>query len=424
MRISTRMVISLVALLALLLAACGGGTDSDSTTEDETTAAATEDENNEPSGEPIILGGSLGLSGVLAEASAQYKSTYEFWAEQVNAEGGLLGRPVEVLVYDDESDPTAVRGLYERLIQQDEADLLMGPYATFMTLPVIPLAEESEKVLWMAGAVTVKSNRASDWLVSSYTYQDDTFALGFFEMLDDLPEDQKPERLGVLALQNPYTLNMANGVDGEGGILNMAKERGYEVVMYEEYAADATDFSPLVRRAEAEKVDALIVANLVGDGLQIARAVNERGYNPDIFCLCGSQATVLPAWEDLGPAGERVFGTTMAWETDGYNGYEELAAHFQGLGIDPLPTYAQAAYTALQVMQQAVEATGSLDQAEIRDYVMGGAEFDTVVGKVKFDEHGIPAWNSIMLQVQGGKNEVVWPEDRASGKPLFPLLGS
>ena len=423
--------VAAAAAMALIIVACGAGeeaaTQPEAATEDDESPDVDEtgeDENGEgePSGDPIVLGGTLGLSGILADASGHYLETYELWAEQVNESGGLLGRPVEVLVYDDESDATAVRGFYERLLQEDDVDLLMGPYATFMTLPVIPLVEESEMVMWMAGAVSVASNRSSDWLVSSYTYQDDDFALGFFEMLDDLPDDQKPERLGVLALQNPYTLNMMNGVEGEGGILNMAEERGYEVVLAEEYAPDTTDYSPLIRSAEEADVDALIVANLLGDGLEIARAVNERGFNPDILCMCGSQVTLLEPWAGLGDAGERVFGTTMAWHTDNYPGYDELEQHFADMGVSPLPTYALAAYTALQVAEQAVRETGTLDQAALRDYVMGGAVFDTVVGEVQFDEDGIPGWDSIMLQVQDGENEVVWPADRATSEPRFPLV--
>jgi len=368
-----------------------------------------------------VLGGSLGLTGILATAAAQYKSTYEFWVKQTNASGGLLGRPVKVIVYDDESSPNVVRGRYEQLITEDKVDLLMGPYATFLTLPIIPLVEESKKVLFMAGAVSVAANRSSDWLVSTYTYQDDDFALGFFRMLDDMPRAERPKKLGVLYLQNPYTIAMTNGVGGKGGILSMAKNRGYEVVLSEAYASDVTDFSPLIRKAEAAGVDALIVANLLNDGVAIAKTINERGFNPSIFCLCGSQVTVLPAWKSMGAAGERVFGTTMSWHTDKYKDYAKLAAHFKKLGIDPLPTYALAAYTALQIMTQAVTVTGTLDQRNLNRYIKSGVVFDTVVGKVQFDRNGLPGWNSIMLQVQNGKNQVVWPKNRATGVPLFPL---
>jgi ABC-type branched-subunit amino acid transport system substrate-binding protein len=92
------------------------------------------------------------------------------------------------------------------------------------------------------------------------------------------------------------------------------------------------------------------------------------------------------------------------------------------LGISPVPTYAQAAYTALQVLGQAVTEKQTLDQRILNKYIKSGAVFDTVVGKVKFDKNGIPGWNSIMLQVQKGKNEVVWPKNRSTSVPLFPLV--
>ncbi len=140
-----------------------------------------------------------------------------------------------------------------------------------------------------------------------------------------------------------------------------------------------------------------------------------------IYCSCGSQVTTLPYWKDLGEAGNGVMATTMAWPTDDYPGIKELYEHLKSeLGYEELPAYATGGYAILQVLQQAVEGTGSLDQAKLRDYVTGRT-FQTVNGPMTYDEDGIPAFRELVVQYQKDHNEVVWPADRATGEAQVPM---
>lgn len=431
-------VLALLTALAIVLAACGGASGSQGDTpaddaaaeDDETTAdapaeAATGDTaaDTAASGEPIKIGGTLGLTGAFSDPAESYKAAYDLWLEQVNADGGIMGRPVEMIIYDDESTPATAQQLYQRLINQDDVDLLLAPFSTFIGGSILPIVEQNEMVLWNGGFVGINLFKQSDWIVGAYTYQEPDYPLGIFEIVDTLPEDRKPQRIGVATAQNPFTLLVRDGFEGQGGVLNFAAERGIEVVVNEEYAPDATDLSGIIQKARSADVDLFFALTLPNDGALMARTAQNQGFEPSIYCSCGSQVTVLPFWQDLGPAGDGIMGTAMAWPTDDFRGMDTLASHFlDDRGLEELPTYATVGYSILQVLRQAVEETGSLDQVELRDHVTGNT-FETVNGAMVYDEDRIPEFNAVTVQFIDGRNEVVWPPDRATGEPVIPMNG-
>lgn len=425
-----RWMVTLVAL-ALVLGACGGadsgdgddggGSEAAADAEDVTSEAA--DSGDAPEGDPIVIGGTLGLTGAFSGPSAGYRAAYEFWADKVNAEGGLLGRPVELLIYDDESTPNTAQTLYQRLINQDEVDLLLAPYTTFVGGAVLPIVEQNEMMLFNGGFVGIDLFTNSDWMVGTFTYQEPDYPRGVFEMIDSLPDDQKPQRIGIATAQNPFTLLVRDGYEGEGGVKNFAEERGIDVVVDEEYAADATDVTGILQRAQAQDVDAFFALALPNDAALLARTAQNVGFSPDIYCSCGSQVTSLPYWSDLGAAGDGVMSTAMSWPSDDYPGLDELTEYAQDeLDYAEVPVYLTGGYAIMQVLQEAVEEVGEIDQAALRDYVTNQT-IDTVVGPITYDENRIPEYSSILVQYQGDHNEVVWPPDRATAEPRIPMDG-
>lgn len=379
-----------------------------------------EEEASAPEGDPIVIGGTLGLTGAFAGPSAEYQIAYDLWLEEVNARGGLLGRPVEIIIYDDESTPATAQALYNRLINEDEVDLLLAPYTTFIGGSIIPIAEDNEMVLWNGGFVGIDLFINSDWVVGSYTYQEPQYVRPVFEYVRSLPEDERPQTMAVLTAQNPFTLVVRDGYNGEEGVLNYAEELGIEIVLNEEYPGNTTDFTSLIQRARAEEADMLMALTLPNDGAAIARTVEELDYNPTIYCSCGSQVTTIPFWKDLGPAGENVMSTAMGWPTDDFNEIDLLQSHFEEeLGYSELPSYATVAYAILQVIEQAVNESESLDQAELRDFVTNNS-FETVNGTIAYDDNRIPEFNAVGVQFQDGQNVIYWPDDRATGEAVFP----
>lgn len=371
-----------------------------------------------PSGEPIKVGGTLGLTGVFSGPSAGYKATYDYWLEQVNASGGLLGRPVELIIYDDESTAATAQTLYQRLINEDKVDLLLAPYTTAVSSAIVPIAEQNEMVVWNGGFINEAIFRQSDWVVTSYTRTEGDTTLPVFELIDEMPEAERPTTVAIITEQNPFALAVRDGYEGEGGAVRYAQDRGLEIALNEEYAPTTTDFSSLIQRAST--ADVFFALSLPNPAGLIAQAVQDAAYKPDLYCSCASEVTSLPNWGDLGPAANGIMAVTAAWPTDGYEGLQELADHLaEAQGYDQLPNYAVVGMAALQVMQQAVEGVGSLDQTALRDYVVGKT-FETVEGPITFSDDRLPEFSVLLLQWQEDENVAVWPEDRATGDPVIP----
>ena len=374
----------------------------------------------ETTDEPILIGGTLGLTGIYSGPSAGYEIAYQYWADQVNAAGGIMGRQVELKLYDDESNPTVAQQLYQQLINEDEVDILLAPYTTAVGGAVVPITERAGMLMVNAGFVAKELHGSADLMVSTWPYQESEYPLPLFEYFDTLPDDEKPKTLAVVAAQNPFTLVALNGVNGEGGVLDFAEERGIEVVVSEEYDQTATDLSSLVQRVKQSGADAFVALSLPNDAALIAKTVYQNDYKPDFYCQCGSQVTTLPNWPDLGDAGLNVFATTSAWATQDHTGLAELNEHMLGeLGVPVLPAYAAAGYAAGQVIQQAIEATQSLDAETLREYI-GENTFDTTVGKISYNEDGTVAFAALLLQYQQGGNALVWPADQATGEAVVP----
>jgi branched-chain amino acid transport system substrate-binding protein len=388
------------------------------------TACASEDEDGAGTGAgdgPIIVGGTLGLTGQYSGPSAAYKATYEFWANEVNNEGGLLGRKVELRIYDDESNPTTAQQLVQRLINQDQADLLLAPYTTAVGGAVVPLTERAGKVLWNAGFVSAKLHADSKLLVTSWPYQEHEYPRPLFELIKTLPADQKPRTLAVVTAQNPFTLVARDGFNGAGGVLNYAKEQGIRVVYNEEYDTKATDLGGLIQGAKAANPDLFIALSLPNDAALIAKTVNQLAFAPKLYCSCGSQVTTLPNWKDLGAAGDNVFSTTTAWPTQDNPGLNELYASLEErFGYTQLPAYAAGALAILQVMEQAVEGAKTLDQQKLRQYVADNT-FETAVGDFKYKPDGTLEFGALLVQYQGTENQVVWPDDVKTGDAVIPF---
>lgn len=370
---------------------------------------------------PIVIGGTLGLTGIYSGPSAAYKIAYEKWAEDVNAAGGLLGREVELKIYDDESNPTVAQQLYQTLINEDEADILLAPYTTAVGGAVIPITERAGKLVVNAGFVGKEIHANAKYLINTYNYQDIEYPKPLFEWLKTLPENERPKTLAILTAQNPFTLVARSGYNGEGGVINLAKEAGIEILVDEEYDQAATDLTSLLQRVKSSGAEMLIALSLPNDAALIARTVEEVGYNPSIYCQCGSQVTSLPNWPDLGSAGVNVFATTTIWQEEDIPGLAEFRDYiFEKVGVPILPAYAPSAYTAGQIIQQAVEGTKSLDAKTLREYI-GKNRFDTLSGNVGFNADGTMEFGARLLQYQKDGNVALWPTEVATGTAVRPL---
>lgn len=372
-------------------------------------------------GGTITIGGTLGLTGAFSEPSAEYRQVYQLWQHQVNAHGGLLGRKVKITILNDNSSPSNAATEYQTLISQDHVDFLLAPYTTYVGAPVVPIARAANKILFNGGFVGIQYfNQDKGWMVGSYTYQEPEYSLGVFKLMETMPKAQRPTKVAILAAQNPFTVVAEKGYNGSGGAVNYAKQAHMSVVFDQEYPASTTDFTQVVQKAKASGAQALIVLGLPDDSDQIAKTVKEIGWKPALECMCGSQVTTLPNWSSLGSATNGVVGTDVAWVTQKFPGLALLQRFAVQRHETVIPNYDVTAYAILQMLQQGVEGTHSLNQAKIRAWLLSH-KVQTAVGTFKLNKNGTTPFNEIVTQTIGKNQQPVWPASVATAKLVSPL---
>jgi branched-chain amino acid transport system substrate-binding protein len=340
--------------------------------------------------EPIRIGFGMALTGPLAANGKSALLAQKIWEEDVNAKGGLLGRPVKLIYYDDQSNPSTVPGIYTKLLDVDKVDLVVGGYATNMVAPALPVMMQKKKLFIGLLALAVNSHFNYP-LYFSVTptggpKPEESFSEVFFDIA--MQQTPKPQTLAIVGADAEFPRNASDGVRSVAG------RYGLKIVYDHFYPPATTDFAPIVRAVAATNPDIVCVLSYPLDTVGMVRAINEIGYRPKMVgCgMVGLQATALK--RQLGPLLNGIvnYDFWMPAPTMRFPGVLELIARYQpragSEGVDPLGYYmAPWGYTQLQVLGQAIEATKSLEDAKLADY-MRSATFTTVVGDIKFGANG------------------------------------
>jgi branched-chain amino acid transport system substrate-binding protein len=366
--------------------------------------------------DPIRIGTSLALTGGVAPIGKQVLAALQIWRDDVNAKGGLLGRQVELVYYDDQSNPNNVPQLFTKLIEVDKVDLFIGPYATNMVAPAIPVLMQYKKT-----TIGILANAAN----SKMHYDQ------YFSMLPTGPEPQKSFALGFFEL--------AAAQNAADGARQMVKELDFDLVVDQKYPPSTTDYSPVMRAVQAANPDIVFVAAYPPDSVGIVRAANEIGLTPKMFGGAFIGLLVTPIKVQLGPLMNGIVNneTFLPAPSLTFNGTKEMMAKYQAAapaaGIDPLgPAFPPIGYAAGQVLAEAVEGTKSLDQKVLADY-MHVHTFSTVVGDIKFGKDGEWAKSRVFFtqfqhvapnsldQFRDSSHEViVWPKEYKTGDLIYP----
>ncbi len=358
---------------------------------------------------PIKIGASLSLTGTYAQPGSYQREGYELCAEHLNAKGGMLGRKIEFVMYDDQSTPATAVRLYEKLITEDKVDAVMGPYSSPITEAVANVSEKYQKVLVSPLAATTSIFRKG----RKYIFMVISPAEAYLEGLVDMAAKRG---LKTVAIVNEDTLfTKASAV----GVAEIAKKKGMQVVFQEAYPKGNTDFSALLVKMKAANPDVIAASTYFDDAVAITRQMKELNVNPKMYGV--TVGGDLPKFYDLlKQNAEYVYGSTQ-WEASlPYPGQKEFVDAYQKkFGHEPV-YHSAAGYAGCIIYAESVRRAGTLDSDKVREQ-LHKLETRTFFGDYKVDADGFQtAHKMVMFQWLDGKKVTVWPDELASGKPRFP----
>ena len=360
---------------------------------------------------PIRIGASLSLTGTYAKLGKYQHEGYQLCQKDLNAQGGLLGRKVEFVVYDDQSmPPTGVR-LYERLLTEDRVDVVMGPYSSPVTEAVANVTEKYKKVMVAPLAATTGIFRKEPR--RKYIFMVLSPAEVYFDGLTDIATKRG---LKTVAVVNEDTLFSKAAA---AGAVTLAKKKGMQVVFQEAYPKGNTDFSGLLTKIKGVNPDVLAAATYFDDAVALTRQMRELNVNPKMHGV--TIGGDLPEFYDtLKGNAEYVYGATQ-WEPAlNYPGNRESVESYRAEFKREPSYFAAAEYAGCLVYTEGVKRAGSLDADKVREHILK-LDLRTPFGEFKVDPDGVQlAHKMVTFQWQKEKKVIVWPDDLAQGKVLFP----
>jgi branched-chain amino acid transport system substrate-binding protein len=392
-------VLALTMVGATLLLACGSSASSNGT--------------SSGGGGVMTIGCTLPETGIYSAFGRYYVDAYNLWVKETNAKGGLLGKKVQLTIYDDKSDaPTAV-SLYEKLLTVDKVDFIVGGFPTPVLMPVLGVAERFHKLFIQGGANADPLIVQGGYKHTFTTMTGSTiWADSLIDWLKALPSDQRPKKAAFVQEVNPFLQSTVAVSTPE------VKALGIDVFSTETFSSDTQDFTAMIQKFKANGVDFVFVANNIPAGESFMRAMAEQQFHPKLVYMAAGPS--LPAWiSALGVGTDSVMTSVPYWNSLQRDGNAQFVKDTQQ-NFNYLPTRESGmAYTVMQVLALAINGAKTLDQDKLRQYV-ATHEFDTVSGKMKFDSHGLSSSGAYLMQVQGTQQFLVWPKAVQQKNAVYP----
>lgn len=359
---------------------------------------------------PIRIGATVSLSGKFKEPSLMVRDAIKLWETQVNQRGGLLDRPVQLLLYDDRGSAQLVRELYGQLLHKDKVDLVLSPYSTELTLAASEVTEQSRFVMLSGGA-------SGDLLWQrGYQYIFGTLAPARRYLIGclDIIARQGLETVAILYDESPFSSTSAQGAR------EWAERLGLRVSYYKGYREGKVEFPQILEECLKARADCLILCSYPEDSYMLLEFLRKAEIRPK--ALCQTVAPGLPSfYQQAGQMAEGVFGPSL-WEPDAripFPGTKEFIENFMAFARRPPSYHAGTAYAACQILEKAVTQIRSLDHRKLRDYILS-LDTVTVIGRFRVDSAGMQTGhNPILIQWQDGKKEIVYPTSMQTAPPRF-----
>ena len=386
---------------------------------------------------PIKIGFAMSLSGPNAGAGKMMLLALQIWREEVNSTGGLLGRPVEFVYYDDQSDPSGVPAVYAKIIDVDKVDLVISPFGTNQIAAAMPVVMQKRMVFMSLFGTGVNDEFKYDryfQILPNGPEGNRALSLGFFETAMTMAP--KPKTVAIVGEDTEFGQNILKGA-GE-----IAKSLGLAVTYSRTFPPTTVDHTPIVRAVQATNPDIVFIASYPQGSAGLVRAVNEIAFKPRMIggAMIGLQLTPFKAQLGALLNGFVINDNYVPEPTMQFAGVDALLKRYQerapGAGVDPLGYWSPFAYAEMQVLAQAIAAAGSLDQDKLADR-LHTMTFKTIVGSVKFGSLG--EWersrilfvqyqhvqgNDINQFRQAGKAPILYPPDLKSGTLIYPFANA
>jgi branched-chain amino acid transport system substrate-binding protein len=379
----------------------------------------------------VKIGMSMPQTGSLGAGGQAALVALRMWVDDVNQRGGLLGRKVDFIVYDDQTNPANVPGIYTKLLDVDKVDLLIAPYGTVPTAPIMPLVKQRGLLLMGNFSFQVNAKVQHDmWFNNSPWNDASSWSDGFFKNAQKLGS----KSVAFLAADQEFAQNLANGAR------ELAKKANIKSVYDQNYPPTTTDFSSLIRSIRAAKPDMVFVMSYPNDSVAIVRAVNEIGVGSGVKMFGGGMVGLqfTPIMQSLGSLLNGIVNYNSYVPGMKYPGIEDFLGRYAKKAsearVDPLGFYLPPFNYAIgQMIEQAVNGTKSLDQKKMAEYLRRN-EMKTIVGPISFDKSG--EWAKprvVQAQFRGvvdkdveqfrqpGKQVVVHPDEYKTGEVIAPF---
>jgi branched-chain amino acid transport system substrate-binding protein len=387
--------------------------------------------------EPIKIGFAMSLTGFLSPNGKQALLGMEIWRDEVNKAGGLLGRPVQLVYYDDKSAPQEIPGIYTKLLDVDKVDLVVSAYATNDVAPAMPVVIRKGKTFISLFALDANDKFHYPKYFSVLPTGPNTkgsFTLGFFQTA--AAQKPKPKTVALSFADADFSQNACEGARAN------AKKFGFKVVYDKSYPPPpkTTDFTPIARALKATNADLVVVCAYPADSVGIVQAANEVGLTPKMFggAMVGLQATFfknklksklngIVNYETWVPDKKQMYAGTEAF-------FKEYQSRAKAAGVDLLGYYLGGwGYARMQLLEQAIKGAKSINDDKLAAYLRTHT-FKTVMGPIKFGKKGEWA-ESRMLTVQYhgitdkadletwrgmSYQTVLEPSNLATGKVIYP----
>jgi branched-chain amino acid transport system substrate-binding protein len=359
---------------------------------------------------PIRVGVALSQSGNLADSAKLYYQGVELWRDQVNARGGLLGRKVELVVYDDRSDPATAAKLYEKLIGDDKVDLLFGPWGSASAATASAVANKHSRVFFNSGGASEQIQERG----FKYVFQSAAPISAYVSAIGPFAAKQNLKTIAFFGRDYPAARDMAKSIKV------VADQQNLKIVTSEFFPAGATDFSSMIAQARQLQPDIWLSVGYPNEAIEMVRQLKASNYLPKIFIHNG--VSIDDFIKASGKDGEFAYGISLYEPSLKTKGNAEFVKAFEARYNSQPGYYSAFSYGGATVMEEAVRKVGSLDQEKLRA-VLTTLETDTVMGHHKVDpQTGKQVGQTgLLVQVRNGKREIVMPEALKTQEPVVPM---